>query len=96
MNNTITESQLVDYAKNGAVRFLTIVPVSDRKAFNLLVQLTWKEGDLLLLTQQKKPREWVSLDRLYKHIENHYQKVSKIQIMLVNGDTAIAKQLQQD
>lgn len=83
--NTITEKELVDSAINGAVEHIKVVKnMNGGKGFNLFVTLTWKktEGDLLLITQQKKPRTWVSADRMLEHIETNYRGIHEIFIFL--------------
>lgn len=81
--NTITEPQLIDNAKNGTIVCIKAVP--DRaagKGYNIYVQLNWKEGDLLLITQKKIPRNWASADRLLAHMNKTYGVVSTITIFL--------------
>jgi hypothetical protein len=80
---TITEAELVDNAKNGAVVCIKAVPSQTKgKGFNLFVNLKWKEGDYLLITQQKEPRTWVSIDRLLSHIQEKYREVATLTIFL--------------
>lgn len=78
--NTITEAELRDNAKNGAVRSIKAVPVGKR--FQLVVTLSWKEGDLLLITQKKTPRTWASVDRLINHIETNNSSITTLTIYL--------------
>jgi len=80
--NTITQAQLAEYAQNGAVERITLKLAADGSGFNLYVTLTWKKGEQLLITQQKKPRVWTSLDRLRSHIESHFEAISHIDITL--------------
>lgn len=80
--NTITEPTLADNARNGSVTCIKAVPSQDGKGFNIFVNLSWKEGDLLLVTQRKIARTWKSADRLLEHINNNYQKVSYFSIFL--------------
>lgn len=83
--NTITEAELKDNAQNGAVSFIKAARSPDGEGFNLFVNLVWKEGDLLLITQQKKPRTWASVDRLLAHIDRHYSEVASLTIYLAKG-----------
>ncbi len=80
--NTITEAELIDNAQNGAVVYIKAAKSQNGKGFNLYVNLTWKEGDLLLITQKKEPRNWVSADRLLAHIEKNYREVASLTIFL--------------
>lgn len=84
--NTITEAELVDNARNGAVTCIKAVPGQNGKGFNLYANLTWKEGDLLLITQKKEPRNWTSADRLLAHIDRKYRKVDSLHIFLRNSE----------
>lgn len=70
--NTISESELADFIKNKAVKKLHIAQNEDRK-YEIVITLTWKEGDWNLITTRGKPREWASLDRLARHIQEKYQ-----------------------
>ncbi len=69
--NTIGEAELVDFIKNQAVKKLNIIQVKGSR-YQIVVNLTWKEGDWCLVTTRKKPREWASLDRLARHISEKY------------------------
>jgi hypothetical protein len=79
--NTITEAELKDNAKNGAVVCIKATRTSE-KGFHLYVTLTWKEGDLILINQKKEPRVWVSADRLLAHIDRNYRAVASLTIYL--------------
>lgn len=79
--NTITEAELRDNAQNGAVVCIKATRTSE-KGFHLYVNLTWKEGDLLLINQKKEPRVWVSADRLLAHIDRNYRAVASLTIYL--------------
>jgi hypothetical protein len=79
---TITEAELVDNAKNRAVKCIKAVPVDSGKGFHLSVQLTWKEGDLILVTQKKSPRVWASADRMLAHIQQNYRPIVMLTIFL--------------
>ena len=68
--DTISENELVDNFNNAAVLFMRIV--QGEKGFRTYVRLNWKEGEILLVTQRGEAREWVSLDRLIRHINKAY------------------------
>jgi hypothetical protein len=72
--STITEEELKKAAAENAVKVLKVVRVSPA-VYRLLIVLTWKGGEHLLITARKKPREWVSFDRMMKHIEGTYGNV---------------------
>ena len=81
--STITEAEVIDNAKNGAIVCIKAVKSLHRaKGFNLFVNLTWKDGDLLLITQQKEPRNWVDLNRMFDHIEKKYREVPSLIIFM--------------
>lgn len=80
--NTINEKELVDNAKNGAVRCIKVTKAAGGDGLVLYVNLTWKEGDLLLITQKKEPRTWASADRLLAHIDSKYGCVASLMIFL--------------
>ncbi len=58
------------------MNFLRIVQVE--KGFRIYLSLKWKEGEILLVTQRKYPREWVSIDRLVRHMNKHYGNLPPI------------------
>ena len=69
--NAIREAELTDFVKNTAVKRLNIVQSGVSK-YQIVITLTWKEGDWYLVTTRGKPREWASLDRLARHIREKY------------------------
>jgi len=69
--NTLSEAELQDFMLNKAVKRLSIVQ-NDSGKYQIIVNLTWKEGDWNLLTTRKTIREWASLDRLTRHIRENY------------------------
>lgn len=77
---TINELELIDNLSNNSVKKITLVQGEDEK-FKVYVQITWKEGELLLETQRKTPRVWSSLDRLVKHINSKYGCVPLIELI---------------
>lgn len=70
--NGVREAELVDYVRNQAVRRFRIVQ-NIYNNYQIVVNLTWKEGDMDLVTSRSGPREWVSLDRLIRHIKEQYR-----------------------
>lgn len=69
--NVINEAELTDFVKNKAVKKLSIIQGESGK-YQIVITLTWKEGDWNLVTTRGKPREWASLDRLARHISEKY------------------------
>lgn len=84
-NEKITELELIDNLGNKTVKKMTLIQGKDEK-FSIVVQLTWKGGELLLETQRKTPRVWSSLDRLIKHINSKYGPVPLIEIKLWSNE----------
>lgn len=80
--NAITESELEDAGRNKAIKQLHIVQKQNGK-FEIVVNLTWKDGDLTLVSQRKHIREWANLQRLYRHIQEKYGEVPAICLKLL-------------
>lgn len=80
---TVLESQLREYSVQGVVRHMRIIRRAkdtkskqgdERFGYELLVQLTWKEQEDILITyNSKRPRTWANLDRMAQHIDAEYQ-----------------------
>lgn len=70
--NAINEAELTDFVKNKVVKRLHIVQ-NEAGRYEIIVNLTWKKGDLNLVTTRGKNRDWVSLDRLARHIQEKYE-----------------------
>ncbi|MFJ3465763.1 hypothetical protein [Achromobacter spanius] len=79
--NHISEADLKDMVGNSAVKQMTIQQTKDRK-YQILVNLTWKSGDVQLFSTRNAPREWASLDRLVAHIQTNYGLIPKIALVL--------------
>ena len=78
---TLTESALVDYSKNEAIKRLYVVQ-QESGNFAVEVELTWKKGRLVLITQTKKIREWSNLSRLVDHIQKNYEYQNEFTVTL--------------
>ncbi len=72
--NTITETDLISAIKYNAVEILKIVQTEGER-YRISVKLRNDKEEKSLLTTRKDPREWVSLDRLQKHIRKTYGAV---------------------
>lgn len=75
----ITEADLLDNARNHAIKRIEIVQIKNLN-YQLVVNLKWKEGDFVVVTTRKKPREWVNLNRLALHMIAKYGKVPVINL----------------
>jgi hypothetical protein len=67
ITGTMTETELADFLVHSAVQKLWFVQL-DKDKYEVIASLNWKPGNWRLLSVRKKPREWVSLDRLAKSI----------------------------
>lgn len=77
----ITEKELDIAGANKAIKNLRIVQL-DNGTFSILVTLTWRVGELTLITQKKEVRGWVNLNLLLKHIKEKYGITSEINVKL--------------
>lgn len=68
VTGTVTEADLIDYLRNRAVHKLRIYENANGR-YELRIQVSWKGGELQLITARKKPREWASLDRMVRHFK---------------------------
>jgi hypothetical protein len=83
---TISEAALIDNIRNGAVKRFTIRENAAGR-YEIRVVLTWRKENLILITARKKVREWVSMDRLLRHIkENYGDQVPTIGLTLFRGE----------
>lgn len=80
MKKTINEGELIDNASTGTLTSLKLVKTTG--GFQIRVQLSWKENELTLITQRKKPREWVSLDRLAQWMDENLKHLPPITLVL--------------
>ena len=69
VERTITEAELAAAVFNRAVKKISIA-TNFRGHFELTVTLIKKEGEHQLITTRNTVKEWVSLDRLYKHLRD--------------------------
>ena len=71
ITGNIYEAELIDAFMNNAVQKIKIIQTNTDK-YQIVITLSWKEGDWKLATTRNTPREWVSLDRLTHHIIHKY------------------------
>jgi len=81
MNNAISESELIMVVRTKALTSLHINQTEEGK-FRITAKLNNQEGELDLVTFRKTPREWASLDRLVKHIQEKYVGIPPIILTL--------------
>ncbi|WP_157008195.1 hypothetical protein [Xenophilus azovorans] len=77
----LTDEDLKKFALAGALKSINVFRLESGK-YRIVVSLTWKTGDYLLITYRKKPREWASLDRLMKHVEANYGDISNFSLSI--------------
>lgn len=78
---TISEAELVLIAMSKAVKRLTITETYDGR-YRISATVSHRDSDLDLVTFRKKHREWVSLDRLIRHIKDRYGAIPSIVLCL--------------
>jgi hypothetical protein len=81
--NIIFEDDLVDCARNNAIKRLYLVQMENGN-FSIEIELTWKDGRVQLFTQKKIVREWANLNRLIDHIQANYGKIPSISLILLD------------
>lgn len=84
--NPITEKELLVAAQYRAIRKIRIEETSEER-YITHITLSKEDEEKTLITQRKHPREWVSLDRLIKHIRNNYGNVQNITLTLYSSET---------
>ena len=62
LTDRATERQLRDYDQAGVITAAKIAKSDD--GFIVVIQVSWKRGDIVVYNQRNKPRAWRSLDRL--------------------------------
>lgn len=79
---TLLEAELIDLVKNKAVKKL-IISQKESGGYLVSATLTWKEGIWNLTTTRGIRREWASLDRLVRHINDVYEEpIPHIELVL--------------
>ena len=76
----IQEKELVEFAANNAISLMEIEEHAD--GYGIKVQLTWREGRSVLMTQRNSIKTWASLDRLIAHIKTNYIDIPEIHLKL--------------
>ena len=85
----IVERDLLLYIRSQVVRRLVISQICSG-AYQLRASLTLQAEDVAICGVRGTPREWASLDRLAKHIQNKYGSVPLLELALVRPE-AICK-----
>lgn len=82
-NQTVTENDLVKYCSVSAVKSmrLELVASDERLKYRVYVKGSWTaDGECLLITWRRTPREWVSVDRFLLHVRDTYRYKGRIMI----------------
>ena len=66
LTDRATERQLRDYDQAGVITAAKITKSDD--GFIVVIQVSWKRGDIVVYNQRNKPRAWRSLDRLVTYL----------------------------
>ncbi|BBA32529.1 uncharacterized protein sS8_0564 [Methylocaldum marinum] len=77
----ITEADLILNVQKKTVKRFKIIQ-GPHGRYTIVVTLTWREEELTLMTARKTVKEWASLDRLVRHIQEHYGDVPTIWLIL--------------
>lgn len=64
----VTENLMAEYLKSKAIKEISVIENENGK-YLIGITVTWKKGEMRLVTARKKPKEWVSLDRLARHLK---------------------------
>lgn len=75
-----SESQLRDYDQAGVITSARIVGSKD--GYVLIVRVSWKAGESVVYNQRNKPRAWVSLDRLIRHLAEVAPSIKALHLTL--------------
>lgn len=91
--DTITEKELADNARNGAITGLRAfkTQLGENEGWSVLVNLGWKEGDLLLITTRKTPKSWLSHDRLLAHLQSLELKITKTETVSLFSNNVLLR-----
>ena len=80
----VSEPQLREYDAARAITAAKVVRSDD--GFVLVINVNWKEGDLIVYSQRNKPRAWQSVDRLIGHLERIAPSITHFEIFLTGSD----------
>ena len=61
-----TEPLLREYGQAGAIKAAKIVKSAE--GYVLVIEVAWRQGELVVFNQRGKPRAWVSMDRLLRYL----------------------------
>jgi D-alanyl-D-alanine carboxypeptidase len=78
-----TEPQLREFEAARVITGAKIVKTDE--GYVLVVQVSWRKGDLVVFNQRGKPRAWASMDRLLRYIEEVTPSVGRIDLVLEKG-----------
>lgn len=77
----VTEAEFRQYAENNVITHASIVQTDE--GFILVIKISWKEGDHTLHTFKKRPRAWVSLDRMIKFLREKNLSIPSVTLKLL-------------
>lgn len=91
--DTITEKELADNARNGAISGVRAykTQLGENEGWSVLINLAWKEGDLLLITTRKTPKSWLSHDRLLAHLQSLDLKITKTETVSLFSNNVLLR-----
>lgn len=72
LRNSVKESEIVSFVENKSVNSFQIVQ-TESETFHIVITIIEKSGEFNLITTRGRKREWVSLDRLSRHIREVYR-----------------------
>lgn len=72
LRSSIKESEVISFVKNDTVNQFQIIQ-TERETYNIVIIVSSKTEELNLITTRGRKREWVSLDRLSRHIREVYK-----------------------
>lgn len=72
----MSEADFKDWARSGVIKKARVVRTA--KGYTLIVELTWKQGELTQYTVRDGPRTWASLDRLMAYLDRHNVGLNEI------------------
>lgn len=75
----IKEQALIDGSNNGAVEYLIIKQMKNG-CFRLILKLSWKKEDSIVVTSRGAFKEWANYDRLIKRIKESYSNIPFIKV----------------
>ena len=76
----VSEPQLREYDSAGVITAARVVRTED--GYVVVINVSWKEGDLTVYSQRSKPRAWQSIDRLIGHLARVAPSIQHFEVFL--------------